>query len=148
MMTRTTQLRPQYFFLVLVAFVAVWLSSAPSRPPASSHYNIHQVSVPQARALMDAGALVIDVRGQEAYGHRHLPGAVSLPLEQLQQGIPISIESAKAKSIVVYCGDGATHGPEATQLLNRAGYAGAVNLQSGLEGWVAAGMPIQTGVGS
>lgn len=36
---------------------------------------------------------------------------------------------------------------QATSLLNRAGYVNAVNLKPGIEGWAAAGLPIQQSPG-
>lgn len=38
--------------------------------------------------------------------------------------------------------DGTTTGPEATQVLNKAGYSKAVNLKSGIEGWERAGLAV------
>ena len=48
---------------------------------------------------------------------------------------------------MVYCGDGTTLGPEGTHILNKAGFAGAVNLKPGIQGWAAAGLPIEQGKG-
>jgi rhodanese-related sulfurtransferase len=45
--------------------------------------------------------------------------------------------------VVIYCGDGSTSGPEATAMLNKAGFTRAVNLNPGFEGWRAAGMPVR-----
>jgi rhodanese-related sulfurtransferase len=53
------------------------------------------------------------------------------------------LEYAKAQPILVYCSDGLSIGPEATRILNEAGYAGAVNLRDGIEGWDKAGLPVK-----
>jgi len=45
--------------------------------------------------------------------------------------------------ILVYCNQGLAHGAEGTEILNKAGFAGAVNLRDGIEGWAGAGYPIQ-----
>jgi rhodanese-related sulfurtransferase len=34
-------------------------------------------------------------------------------------------------------------GPEGTELLNKAGYANAVNMEAGIKGWADAGLPVQ-----
>lgn len=111
-----------------------------SRPDAVP--DVRQVDVAEARGLVDTGALVLDVRSAEAYGHRHLPGAVSLPLDVLRAGVPATLGADATKPMVVYCGDGVKIGPQATQLLNQAGYPQAVNLRAGIGGWEAAGQPV------
>lgn len=100
---------------------------------------VSTLSVPEARALVDSGVAVIDVRGEEAFAKRHIPGAINIPLAVLQLAVPASLSQLKDRQIVVYCNDGVRSGPEATRLLNAAGYTGAANMQQGIEGWVAAG---------
>jgi rhodanese-related sulfurtransferase len=68
---------------------------------------------------------------------------VLFPLELLPARLA-QLEYAKAKKVVVYCGNGSTRGPRATSILNNAGFAHAVNLQSGIEGWRKAGLPTTT----
>lgn len=110
---------------------------------SNKSFDIKNVTVPEAKALVDTGALVIDVRSEEAYKHRHIPGAILMPLSVLRVGIPASLAYAKDKPVVVYCNDGVTTGPEGTHLLNKAGYTKAVNIKSGIEGWAGAALPIQ-----
>lgn len=106
-------------------------------------FNVKEVSVSEAKSLIDSGAIVVDVREPEAFKNRHLPGAVSIPLSQLRNGVPASLSTARDQSIVVYCGDGSTIGPEGTRTLNDAGYGRAVNMKSGIQGWKDAGHPIE-----
>jgi rhodanese-related sulfurtransferase len=65
-----------------------------------------------------------------------------LTLETLRAGIPKSFDLTKTSNIVVYCGTGNTHGPEATRILRQAGYTNAVNLAAGIQGWADAGLAI------
>ncbi len=102
-------------------------------------HEVSQLTIAQAKTLIDEGAMVIDVRGREAFDYRHIPGAINLPLAVLQTGLPAILSQAHDKPIVVYCNDGVRTGPQATEILNRAGFAQASNVQSGIEGWVAAG---------
>jgi rhodanese-related sulfurtransferase len=108
-------------------------------------YGIAEVGLDEARALIAAGAVVVDARAGDAYRHRHLPDAINLPLATLRIGVPATFSAAKEQPVLVYCGDGTTIGPEATSLLNRAGYARAVNLKPGIEGWADARLPIAKG---
>ena len=106
-------------------------------------FDVRSVTATEAKALVDSGALVVDVRGTAQYDGRHIPGAISVPLATLRAAIPASLAPAITKPVVVYCGDGVTIGPEGTALLNKAGYAKAVNLKSGIQGWADAGYPVQ-----
>lgn len=126
-------------WLVPLAAIAVFILSRPATAPI----NVREVSVSEAKALIDAGAVIVDVRGPAAFGDRRIPGALSIPLAELQAGIPASLAHAKDKPIVVYCNDGVTTGPKGTRLLNDAGYGGAVNLKSGIEGWQNASYPVR-----
>lgn len=122
--------------LVFAAFMLVALAfSLSNRRPA-----VHEVDLAEARSLMDAGAIVVDVREADVSAGSHLPGALLIPLGILAQRMnELSID--RTKPIVVYCNEGTRRGPEGTAVLNQAGYANAVNLKSGIEGWRAAGLP-------
>jgi len=145
-MLRSIDFRKHALGTLVVFGFLVWLSNVGGGPASIEHrYNIREVSAADAKALIDGGALVVDVRGKEQFDVRHIPGAILISLEELRSRIPAALEGAKAKSILIYCGDGATHGPEGTEILNNAGYPNAVNLKPGLEGWVAAGYPVAKG---
>jgi rhodanese-related sulfurtransferase len=134
MKTETIDLRHTLAWLLLFA-AAVFGSM-----PGNGHSDVRQVDVHEAKALIDAGALVIDVRERAVAGHAHLPGALLIPLEVLAANLA-RIEAAQASAIVVYCGDGSTRGPEAAHLLTQAGLIQTVNLRPGVAGWRRAGLP-------
>jgi rhodanese-related sulfurtransferase len=105
-----------------------------------NNYKVNDVDVFGARQLVDSGALVIDVRGREQFNSRHIPGAISIPIEELRAGVPAKIAAeAKDKAIVVYCNQGRGRGIEGTAILNKAGFSSAVNLNGGIEAWAGAG---------
>ncbi|MCP5150715.1 MAG: rhodanese-like domain-containing protein [Ectothiorhodospiraceae bacterium] len=133
------------FTLLAAGIAAIWLLSGPGPRVGGAQYAVPEVDLEQAMVLIGAGAVVIDVRGEEQFAHRHIPGALMVPLTALRQGIPTALEGARAEKIVIYCNQGRAHGPEATQILQQAGYGGAVNLKDGIEGWAAAGNPVATG---
>ena len=122
------------FGAIAIALAAVALQP---RKPAP----LPEVSIPEAIAMVDAGALVIDVRDRAMSGSAHLPGAMLVPLETLSTRLPQIKEAARERPVVVYCGNGTTRGPEATRKLKEAG-VDARNLQPGASGWSAAGMPM------
>ena len=130
------------FGILAVAILLMTRQSAPGKS-----FNVQNITVAEAKQLIDGGAVVVDVRDASAYEARHIPEAMSIPLDALKQAIPASLVYAKTKAIVVYCGDGVSIGPEGTALLTQAGYINAVNLKSGIQGWAAAGMPVKSANG-
>jgi len=99
---------------------------------------VAQLRPAEAYALIQAGrVLVLDVREKEAYDKDHLPGAISVPIGELDARIG-EFEADKADEIIIYCNDGSKRGPNATDKMNKAGYPGAKNLDGGIEGWRAA----------
>jgi rhodanese-related sulfurtransferase len=128
------------FFLVAALFLG-WQSALRQAPV--SQVNVKEVTALEAKALMDAGALVIDVRDRAASDRLHLPGALLIPVEVLFAHLG-QLEAAKSKNVVVYCGNGSSRGPEAAAILSNAGFTQVVNLKSGIEGWRSAGLPTAT----
>ena len=106
--------------------------------------NVPSVSVEQAKALIDSGAIVIDVRAPEE-GMAHIPGAHMIPLEVLSTSLAQFDAVARARPVVVYCGNGSSRGPEAVQILSDNGFAQPLNLEAGFSGWRGAGLPTERG---
>lgn len=129
--------RTLVLLLTLGVAFALLLDQVPSR-----HFDVRSVSATEAGSLIDAGALIVDVRGQEGFDRGHIAGALLIPLAVLRAGIPESIANAKHRSVVVYCGNGESRGPEGTRLLSDAGFAQAVNVRGGIAAWAAAGLPV------
>lgn len=127
---------------VAVLTVGILWAFVIQRHGGAPDFKIREVSLAEAKSLIDFGALVIDVRDEEKYNFRHIPGAILVPVDRLRVSIPASVGADKTRNIVVYCNEGIAHGPEATHLLNEAGFSKAVNLRSGIEGWANAGFPV------
>jgi rhodanese-related sulfurtransferase len=90
----------------------------------------------------DGSVLILDVRPWEEYAAGHIPGAISVPLAELESRVatlpPVS-------EIVAYCrGPYCVLAPQALQLLRRHGYQ-ARRLQDGLPEWKRAGLPVEAG---
>lgn len=141
-MNAPSQKRNTLILLGSGAIALAWLVTQ-GEPKTSRSFAVPEVDLTQAKALIDAGALVFDVRNRDAFDHRHLPPAVLLPLAVLRAGtIPEAIVREKERQIVVYCNDGHTSGPEAAHLLREQGFKNVVNMKPGIEGWAAAGLPM------
>jgi rhodanese-related sulfurtransferase len=87
--------------------------------------------------------VVLDVRPHEEYQAGHIPGAVSIPLEELRKRVK---ELPKSKQIVAYCrGPLCALAPEAARYLKGKGYR-VKRLVEGAPDWEAAGLPLSRAV--
>lgn len=89
-----------------------------------------------ASRLADPGTVVIDVRSASAYDEGHVPGAVSVPLSDLECRLDELPADAR---IVAYCGGPyCVVSPRAVRLLRERGFD-ARPLDGGLIGWRRSG---------
>jgi rhodanese-related sulfurtransferase len=93
-----------------------------------------------ARRLQDGDDLVVlDVRPVAEHAAGHLPGAVSIPVEELRRRLA---ELPADREIVAYCrGPYCAFAHEAVALLRQEGFA-ARRLEDGLPEWRAAGLAV------
>src|SRR5215472_9449489 len=91
------------------------------------------------RRLRDGQVLVLDVRPEAEYDAGHIPGAVSVPHDQLAARLADFPESAE---IIAYCrGRYCVFAPDAVRLLRARGFS-ARPLEGGLPDWRLAGLPV------
>jgi rhodanese-related sulfurtransferase len=93
----------------------------------------------------DGSVLVLDVRPSEEYAAGHIPGALSIPLAELETRLA---DLPPGAEIVAYCrGPYCVLAPQALGLLRRHGFD-ARRLQDGLPEWRRAGLPVEVGTAS
>lgn len=68
----------------------------------------HAVHIEDLSAMYDAGDVIfIDARSADAFGEGHIPGALSIPFKEFDEGTPELVEALPfEEKIVIYC-DGA-----------------------------------------
>jgi len=89
--------------------------------------------------LKSQSLFVIDVRPEEEYYESHLPGAVSIPVGEIESRIG---ELPRDREIVVYCrGELCILADKALDILRANGFT-AKRLNEGLIDWKLAGFPI------
>lgn len=143
-MSRTTSL-----LLALVITLAGCSSSAslsstvdPGAPAASQLPGLAPtVSVAEAAALRDGGALMLDVREPSEWAEGHIPGAMLVPLGELQARLA---EIDRTRSIVVVCRSG-NRSALGRDILLDAGFPAVTSLDGGMIDWAAAGQPVEAG---
>ncbi|MCM3689126.1 rhodanese-like domain-containing protein [Kocuria rosea] len=104
------------------------------RPPA--------VTAQEALSLIDAGALIIDVRREQDRRRNHIPGAWHIPLDQLEQR---AVELPEDQLLITFC-TGGLLSSGAANLLRELGFD-AVNKSRGLIDWRVIGGSLISGTG-
>ena len=90
--------------------------------------------------LREGDVVILDVRPEDEYGLGHLPGALNIPLRQLEQRLS---ELPRKQEIIAYC-----RGPycvlsfEAVAELRARGFK-VRRFEEGFPEWKAAGLPIE-----
>ena len=85
---------------------------------------------------------VLDVRPREEFEAGHIPGAVSIPLDELRERLD---ELPRGAEVVAYCrGPYCVLAPQAVELLAERGIP-ARRLDEGLPEWRLAGLPVAVG---
>jgi rhodanese-related sulfurtransferase/predicted transcriptional regulator len=102
---------------------------------------LEPVAAPELLVRLRQGdAVILDVRPEDEYGLGHLPGALNIPLRQLQHRLS---ELPRKREIVAYC-----RGPycvlsfEAVAELRTRGFK-VRRLEAGFPEWKAAGLPVE-----
>lgn len=83
------------------------------------------VTSAEAHAMVEAGALLVDVRTPGEFAAGHLPGAVNVPLNELQRRVDAL--GPKEQPKVVYCASG-TRSALARSMLKGRGFTQVWNL--------------------
>ncbi len=95
------------------------------------------ISVEQAKALIDRGAVLVDIRGPDEYAREHIAGALHYPLSELKP----SIITAEHPAVIFHCRSGNRTAANASRLAAAAA-CDAYCLEGGIEAWKAAGLPV------
>ncbi len=94
------------------------------------------------KRVIDAAVTVLDVRPVEEYRAGHIPGALSVPLDQLKK---LLSKLPRDQEIVAYCrGPYCVLAVEAVEMLRKQGFK-AIRLEDGIQDWRAMGLTLEVG---
>jgi len=96
---------------------------------------IKEISRDEADVLLEAGALLLDVRDAREYRSGHLSGAVQLSWDALDPGIS-ELAPEKSTAIVCYCAIG-HRSAIAADGLQQLGYTNVASIEGGLKAYLA-----------
>ncbi len=105
------------------------------------------ISREQVQAGLDAGTLtLVDALPESYYTQQHLPGALNLVADEVDERAGRLLPD-KAAAIVTYCSNPAcaNSGQVATKL-KQLGYTNVRKYADGIQDWVEAGLPTETGL--
>lgn len=92
------------------------------------------------RRLREGSAVLIDVRPREEFEYAHIPGAISVPIAEIERWAK---NTPPNKEVVAYCrGPYCVMAVDAVIRLGRRGIA-ALRLEDGVGEWRAAGLPVE-----
>jgi rhodanese-related sulfurtransferase len=100
------------------------------------------VSAIEAQELVNADAMLLDVREDDEWAAGHAPQAVHMAMSRISREFETL---PKERTIVCVCHVGA-RSAAVVAALNHAGWR-AVNVDGGMEAWVDAGLPVVDGAG-
>jgi rhodanese-related sulfurtransferase len=85
---------------------------------------------------------LVDVLSEESYKEGHIPGAINIPLGNLE---PLAERYLDRKdTIVVYCGSYSCQAStKATKKLLEMGYENTLDFKAGKRGWQHAGLKLE-----
>jgi phage shock protein E len=93
------------------------------------------------QAARDPALVVLDVRTPAEFATGHVPGAINVPHDQVAGRLG-ELAGLRDKDVVVYCGSG-RRAALALEVLGRNGYTRLRHLDGDMQGWEAAGRPVE-----
>src|SRR5438876_4627562 len=102
---------------------------------------IEDADAPRAQALVDEGALLVDVRERDEWEQGRIPGAVHIPRGYLESRIEQAAPD-RSRPVVLYCAAG-NRSAFAAKTLAELGYERPVSLAGGYTDWQRSGLPTE-----
>ena len=102
------------------------------------------VSIDTATAMLEKvknqDLVLIDVRSPEEYAEGHIPGAINMPHDQIEQYVS-QLDDIRDKPILIYCRSG-RRAKLALEDLKARSFADVSHLEGDMMGWNGAGLPV------
>ena len=93
--------------------------------------------------LINADAVVIDIRSAEAFAKGHIVNAKNIPLDELDANHE-KLKKMGSKPILAVC-DAGMSSKRAVDSLRKAGLESVYGLKGGIAGWTQSNLPLVTG---
>jgi len=132
--------------LVLDAFSGRLQPAAPVAVAPAARYPA-PVDLAGVREELRSGTPIVDARVPELYDAGHIPGALSLPLAELDRNLAaFQGKVPKDQRLITYCnGYGCPDSYDLAMRLLKAGYRNVQVFEGGFPAWRDAGLPVHKG---
>ncbi|HUF52880.1 MAG TPA: rhodanese-like domain-containing protein [Dehalococcoidia bacterium] len=96
----------------------------------------------EVQELLKEGAVIFDALPPDHYQQRHIPGAINLPLSDVNDGAIAGLE--RDRPVITYCADNQCDlSPRLAAWLAAKGFTRAYDYVASLDDWTARGLPIE-----
>ena len=102
--------------------------------------SLTNVTTADSVRLINKGAMIIDVRGAEAFESGHIVNARNISLDELESNKELA-KKQKNKTLLTVCDTGAS-ASKAASVLRNAGFENSFSIKGGLQSWRAENLPI------
>ncbi len=102
------------------------------------------LQLPEAKVIFDSGwAIFVDARPPEAYRSGHIPGALNLPYNAVDQNLEVLVQIPVDTPVIVYCGGAECEASlHLMRNLKQMGYRHVLVFFGGWKEWENAGYPV------
>ncbi|MDB2705073.1 rhodanese-like domain-containing protein [Pseudomonadota bacterium] len=104
--------------------------------------NVNQVSPMESAGLQSNDfAVIIDVRTDGEWKSERIPGAIHIPLDELDKRMH-ELKTFEGKQLIMQCAVGG-RSSEAVEILQQAGFNNVSNMNGGIVAWNKANLPLE-----
>jgi sulfur-carrier protein adenylyltransferase/sulfurtransferase len=104
---------------------------------------IREISAREAPdAISTNDAVLLDVRSDQEWQISHIPGALHVPMSQLEERLP-ELAPDRSRPIITYCAVGA-RSLRSLPTLDELGYEDTVSMTGGIVAWQELGFPVES----
>jgi len=103
---------------------------------------ITNIEPQEAVSLINADAVVIDLRSADAFARGHIVNAKNIPFDELEANQD-KLSKMKSKAILAVC-DAGVNSRRAVDKLRKSGMESVYGLKGGISAWTQANLPLVT----
>ena len=88
--------------ILSIILAAVFLSSCNTQPVLTTKEEVPRITADELKERIDSGEAIVigDTRSPSEYAHRHIAGAISFPLSQVEANMD---DLPREQEIILYC---------------------------------------------
>ena len=94
------------------------------------------------QAVEDKDALLVDVRSDEEWRIAHIPGALHIPMSQVEERLP-ELAPDRSRPIITFCATG-NRSLRILPTVDALGYEDSVSMAGGIVAWRELGFPVES----